>query len=82
MERFAQGRRYQQPLGAPLPSFQDKVSPTFALFEPPELPRLLEMKRPPNNESQDRQEFKLDAVFFRNYAESELLLAGFVFPEQ
>lgn len=31
---------------------------------------------------QDRQEFKLDAVLFKNYAESELRLAGFVFPEQ
>lgn len=33
-------------------------------------------------ELQDRQEFKVDAVFFKNYAESELQLAGFIFPEQ
>lgn len=30
---------------------------------------------------QDRQEFKGAAFFFKNYAESELRLAGFVFPE-
>lgn len=31
---------------------------------------------------QDRQELKPDAGFFKNYAESELQLAGFVFLEQ
>lgn len=33
------------------PSCHDKVSPTFALFEPSELLRLLEIKRPPTDES-------------------------------